>query len=60
MSAWESLPPFVIIVLAIGGMGGLQGLVHKGFFGKPKAIMQDSWDRHMLTRDEQVEKENSR
>ena len=49
--AWETIPPFVIIVLAIGGMGGLQALVHKGFYGKPKAVCQDSWDRHMQTRD---------
>ena len=57
MSAWETLPPFIIIVLAFGGMGGLQGLVHKGFFGKPKAIMQDNWDRHMVHRDEALQKE---
>ena len=47
----EAIPPFTIIVLAIGAMGGLQGLVHKGFYGKPKAVVTDSWDRHLATRD---------
>ena len=52
--AWEAAPPFIIIVLAIGAMGGLQSLVHKGFYGKPKAIGLDEWDRKLQKRDERI------
>ena len=52
--AWEAMPPFVIIVLAVGAMGGLQSLVHKGIYGKPKAIGQDDWDRRLNRRDVKI------
>ena len=52
--AWEAAPPFIIICLAVAGIGGLQSLVHKSFYHKPKAIGQDSWDRKMEARDERL------
>lgn len=55
--SWEVAPPFIIITLAVGAMGGLQQLVHKGFYGKPKAIGQDDWDRKLVARDERILKD---
>jgi hypothetical protein len=56
--AWlEALIPLGIIATAVAGMGGLQGGVHHLFFGKPKAIGQDDWDRLIVQRDEQLKKQ---
>ena len=55
--AWETVPPFAIIVLAVVGMGGLQQLIHKGYYGKPRAIGQDEFDRRLQERDAQLLKE---
>jgi len=52
----ESIPPFVIIIGAIGAMGGLQYLVHNVAYDKPRAIGQDSFDRLVKARDERVKK----
>ena len=52
--SWEAAPPFIIILLAFSAMGGLQSLVHKSFYGKPKAIGLDEWDRKLAKRDEQI------
>lgn len=57
MAAYEVIPAFALIVGAIGLMGGLQGAIHKGFFGKPKATSVDSWDRMMNKRDERIKEE---
>ena len=51
MSAWETIPPFAIIVAALMGMGAAQGAIHKGFFGKPKMHGLDEWDRTLIDRD---------
>ena len=56
LSALESVPPFAIITIAIGLMGGLQGLVQHGFYGKPKATSVDPWDRKIEERDDRIRK----
>ena len=53
--AWvEAVVPLAIIATAVAGMGGLQGVVHKAFWGKPKPIGSDDWDRLLESRDAQV------
>ena len=51
---WESAPPFALIMVMLGGMGGIQAGVHKLFHGKPKAVGSDAWDRATVARDERV------
>ena len=51
---WESAPPFVLIMVMLGGMGGIQAGVHKLFHGKPKAVGSDAWDRATVARDARV------
>ena len=51
MAVFETLPPFVIITGAVMLMGGLQGLIHKGFYGKPKPHGTDEFDRSLSLRD---------
>ena len=48
---WESAPPFALIMVMLGGMGGIQAGVHKLFHGKPKAVCTDAWDRATVARD---------
>ncbi|KAK9812717.1 hypothetical protein WJX72_002573 [[Myrmecia] bisecta] len=50
----ESAPPFIIITLGMAAMGGLQALVQKGFYGKPKPVLVDDWDRKVMQRDQVV------
>ena len=52
----ESIPPFAIIVGAIGAMGGLQYLAHGVGNSKPRAIGQDAFDRLVQARDERLKK----
>ena len=52
--SWETVPALVIIVGAVALMGSSQGWIHKGFFGKPKAVGQDMWDRAVADRDRQI------
>ncbi|BDA45972.1 g1650 [Coccomyxa elongata] len=54
---WESAPPFILIGLALAGMGHLQGWVHQGFYGKPKAVCIDSYDRKLAKRDARIMQE---
>lgn len=54
MAAWESIPPMAIIVGATALMGASQGWIHKAFFGKPKAVGQDTWDRAVNIRDDRI------
>jgi hypothetical protein len=54
----ESLVPLAIIATAVAGMGGLQGGVHHLFYGKPKAVGNDKWDRLMEKRDERIKQAN--
>lgn len=49
--ALETIPPLAIITGAVCLMGGLQGLVQHGIYGKPKAISVDPWDRKIDERD---------
>ena len=56
LSALESVPPFAIITIAIALMGGLQGLSQHVFYGKPKAINVDPWDRKIEERDDRIKK----
>ena len=51
---WESAPPFALIMVMLGGMGGIQAGVHKLFHGKPKAVGADAWDRATVARDARV------
>jgi NADH dehydrogenase (ubiquinone) 1 alpha subcomplex subunit 1 len=50
----ETIPPLAIIVAATALMGASQGWIHKAFYGKPKAVGQDVWDRAAVTRDDRV------
>ena len=56
LSALETVPAFAVITIAIGLMGGLQGLVQHGFYGKPKATSVDPWDRKIEERDDRIRK----
>lgn len=49
--------PVHLFAAMIAGMGGLQGVVQHAFYGKPKPIGQDHWDRMVQARDERIEKE---
>ena len=51
---WETVPPLAIICGATALMGALPHGVQKLFYGKPKAVLQDSWDRQLGKRDERV------
>lgn len=55
--AWETVPPLAIIVGATALMGASQGWIHKGFFGKPKAVGRDTWDRALAARDDRIRNE---
>lgn len=55
MSAWESVPPFLLITIMISAMGGLPAAIHTFAYGKPKAVGLDTWDRKLLKRDAAVE-----
>lgn len=53
--AWvEAVVPLGIIATMIAAMGGLQGGVHHLFYGKPKLINADEWDRLVAKRDERL------
>lgn len=53
--AWvEAIVPLAIITVAVGAMGGLQGVVQQLVYGKPKPIGADEWDRLVETRDRRV------
>lgn len=54
---WETVPPLAIICGATALMGALPHGIQKLFYGKPKAILQDSWDRQLGKRDERVVEE---
>ncbi len=43
-----------IICGATALMGALPHGIQKLFYGKPKAVLQDSWDRQVAKRDERV------
>ena len=49
--SWETALPLGIIVGATALMGASQGWIHKAFYGKPKAVNQDIWDRAVANRD---------
>ncbi len=51
---WETVPPLAIICGATALMGALPHGIQKLFYGKPKAVLQDSWDRQVAKRDERV------
>jgi hypothetical protein len=100
---WESAPPFILIGLAMAGMGHIQvklditpeavtclpiqpcrradrlfitqsggskvrtdgcccccimqGWIHQGFHGKPKAVCLDTYDRRLAKRDARIKEE---
>lgn len=53
--AWiEAVVPLVLITGLIGAAGGLQAGVHHLFYGKPKLICADDFDRLVEKRDQRV------
>ena len=50
----EAVIPLGIIVGMISAAGGLQGGVHHLFYGKPKLIAADDFDRMVEKRDERM------
>jgi len=50
----EAMVPLGIIGVAIMAMGELQKLADHYTFGKPKAILQDHWDRKLNLRDREA------
>jgi len=56
--AWiEAVVPLGIIATMVAAMGGLQGGVHHLFYGKPKLVGADDWDRLVEKRDERLKAE---
>lgn len=56
--AWiEAMVPLGIITAMIATMGGLQGGVQHLFYGKPKLVGADDWDRLVEKRDEKLKAE---
>ena len=53
----EAAPPLVTICLALAAMGGLQGAIHWGYYGKPKPIAQGQWDLMLEARDQKLQEE---
>ena len=37
--------------------GGAQGWIHQGFYGKPKAVGLDNYDRRLAKRDARIKEE---
>ena len=54
---WQSLPPLVIIAVAVAGMGALQTGVHYLAHGEPRQTGLDEWDHKMLARDKRIRTE---
>lgn len=53
--AWvEAVIPLGIIATMVAAMGGLQGGVHQLFYGKPKLIGADEFDRLIEKRDKRL------
>ena len=52
---WQSLPPFIIMVGAIGAMGGLQFGVHYLFEGETRKIGRDRFDMINRWRDSNIQ-----
>ncbi len=50
----QAMVPLGIISAALAAMGGLQGAIQKGFFGKPKPIGVDDFDRLLEKRDDRI------
>jgi len=48
----EAVVPLGIIATMVAAMGGLQGGVQHLFYGKPKLVGADDWDRLVKKRDE--------
>ena len=56
--AWmETLVPLGLITAALSAMGGLQGGIHKLFYGKPKLVGATEWDRLVENRDARLKEE---
>jgi NADH dehydrogenase (ubiquinone) 1 alpha subcomplex subunit 1 len=56
--AWiEAIVPLAIIATMVAAMGGAQGGMHHLFFGKPKLVGADHWDRLLDARDARVKEE---
>lgn len=55
----ESLPALITITAAVAAMGGLQGLVQWGAYGKPKPVCRGRWDLMLDERDIKLKEEAS-
>jgi len=51
---YESLPPFVIIAAMLCVAGGVQHVVNKAMYGRPKHPNSDAWDYAMEERDNKI------
>lgn len=51
---YESLPPFVIIAAMLCAAGGIQHVVNRAMYGKPKHPNSDNWDYAMEERDRRL------
>ena len=54
---WETIPPLAIICGATALMGALPHGIQLLSYGKPKAVLQDAWDRQVGRRDERIMQE---
>jgi NADH dehydrogenase (ubiquinone) 1 alpha subcomplex subunit 1 len=56
--AWlEAVVPLAIVTVAVAAMGGSQGGIQQLFFGKPKLVGADHWDRLLDERDARIKQE---
>lgn len=55
--AWgEAVIPLGIIAAMVATMGGLQDGVHRLYYGKPKLVGGDAFDKRLKQRDDELKK----
>lgn len=55
--AWvEAVVPLGVIAAMVTAMGGLQDGAHRLYYGKPKLVGSDAFDRNLMKRDETLKK----
>eukprot|EP00890_Picochlorum_soloecismus_P004241 jgi/Picsp_1/4818/NSC_02186-R1_nadh dehydrogenase len=50
----EAVLPLGIIAVMVTAMGGLQDGVHRLYYGKPKLVAADAFDKKLMQRDEEI------
>ncbi len=53
----QNAPAFIIIVLAVAGIGALPYGVHRLYYGEERRVGLDNWDRSMIERDRRLREE---